>query len=84
MMLVTNALKQIDYNSSMKSGNELMMKIFNMSNLAFNDENDDAFNVMMALISHIYAMLLFINEKDDYFNFFDQAVINPMIKKSED
>lgn len=84
MMLVTNALKQVDFNYNIKSGNELMMKIFNMSNLSFNEENDDALNLMMALISHIYAMLLFMDDRNKYFQFFDNAVVMPLINNTKE
>lgn len=84
MMLVTNALKQVDFNLNIKSGNELMMKIFNMSNLSFSEENDDALNLMMALVSHIYAMLLFMDDRSKYFQFFDNAVVMPMINYTKE
>lgn len=81
LMLVTNALKSIKFDGQTTGGQELMMKIFNMTNLELKKENETALNVIMALLSHIYAMLTFMTNKDEYFNFFDESVIYEILAK---
>lgn len=81
LMLVTNALKSINFESYSMGGQELMMKIFNMTNLELKKENETALNVIMALLSHIYAMLIFMDNKQEYFNFFDESVIYEILEK---
>ena len=83
LMLVTNSLKQVDYENNIKSGHELMMKIFNMTNLSLEQTNEDALNVIMALISHIYAMLMFVDDRRKYFEYFDEAVIYPILNRAK-
>lgn len=79
LMVITSMLKELDYSSYLKSGHELMMKVFNMTTLEPNEKNEPALNVVMALLSHIYAMLSFYESPDEYFKFYDRAVIYPMI-----
>ena len=81
LMLVTNALKSINFENNTAGGQELMMKIFNMTNLELKKENETALNVIMALLSHIYAMLIFMEHKDEYFKFFDESVIYEILEK---
>jgi len=84
LMLVTHKLKEINLDETTKSGHELMMKIFNMTGLSLIDENEQALNVVMALISHIYAMIVFFENQDSYFEYFDNTVIYPMINGGKD
>lgn len=79
LMVITSMLKDLDYSSYLKSGHELMMKVFNMTTLEPNEKNEPALNVVMSLLSHIYAMLSLNEDPDGYFAFFDRAVIYPMI-----
>jgi hypothetical protein len=81
LMLITHALKNIDYSETVKSGDVLMMKIFNMTNLKLEEENEKAFNVIMGLITHAVSTLFFMRNTEEYFDFFDQTIIYPMIGK---
>lgn len=82
LMVITHAFKNIDYDNLVKSGDVMMMRLFNMTNLSMEDNNEEAFNVVMALLTHIFSMLSFIKDKDEYFQFFDKAVMYPMINDS--
>jgi len=79
LMMITNALKNIDYDSTLKGGHHLMMKIFNMTGLEFNDSNEEALNIIMGLVSHVFALLMTCDNKESYFNYFDNVIIRPMI-----
>lgn len=79
LMIITSVLKNLDFDSYLKSGHELMMKIFNMTSLEPTPENEQALNVVMSLIAHIYAMLGVLDSKEEYFEFFDNTVMYPMI-----
>jgi hypothetical protein len=79
LMTITHMLKNLNYDNYLKSGHDLMMKIFNMTSLDPTDENEQPLNVVMALLSHIYAMLSVNEDRDEYFSYFDQSVIYPMI-----
>lgn len=79
LMMITNALKNIDYDSNLKSGHHLMMKIFNMTGLEFNDSNEEALNTIMGLVAHVFALLMTCDNKESYFNYFDNTIIRPMI-----
>lgn len=79
LMIITSMLKNLDYDSYLRSGHELMMKVFNMTNLEATDENEPALNVVMSLLSHIYALLSFKENTENYFDFFDKSVIYPML-----
>jgi hypothetical protein len=81
MMHLTSVLKNINYEEPLKSGHELMMKVFNMTELAGIEENEKPLNVVMALISHLFAVLIFTEDKEEYFNFFDQVVMYPMLEE---
>lgn len=79
LMVITNALKNINYDEFIKSTNDVMMQCFNMTNLEANDENEDALNVVMCLLTHNFAMINFIEDKQKYFNYFDETVIYPLL-----
>ena len=80
MMMVTNALKNVDFDSTLKGGHHLMMTIFNMTGLEASDANEQVLNVIMALISHSFALLLTCEDREAYFSYFDQTVVYPMMR----
>lgn len=84
LMTITHFLKSIDFENQMKSGHELMMKIFNMTNLDESQDNEEALNVIMSLISHVFTMLTVNREEDreNYFAFFDETIMYPLIRKN--
>lgn len=84
LMIITNALKRIDYDIFLKSTNDIMMQVFNMTGLEANDENEDALNVVMCLLTHNFAMLNFIENKDMYFKYFDETVVYPLLEMGDD
>lgn len=79
MMMVTNALKSVDFDSTLKGGHHLMMKIFNMTGLEATEDSEQVLNVVMSLISHLFALLLTCEDRESYFNYFDQTVVYPMM-----
>jgi hypothetical protein len=84
LMVITNALKRINYDIFLKSTNDIMMQVFNMTNLEANDNNEDALNVVMCLLTHNFAMLNFIENKDMYFKYFDETVVYPLLGGGKD
>ena len=84
LMLVTHMLKNLDDTDSVKSGHEFMMKIFNMSGLEGTEEDEPALNVIMCLLSHVVALLTTAPSKEEYFKYFDNTVIYPMMKIGEE
>ena len=82
LMLVTHAFKNIDYSEIVKSGDVLMMKIFNMTNLKLEDGNEQAFNVIMGLVTHFVSALYFMKNSEEYFEFFDRTIIYPMLNEA--
>jgi len=84
LMIITNALKRIDYDIFLKSTNDIMMQVFNMTGIEANDDNEDALNVVMCLLTHNFAMLNFIENKDMYFKYFDETVVYPLLEMGDD
>jgi hypothetical protein len=84
LMVITNALKNINYDEFIKSTNDVMMQIFNMTNLEADENNEDALNVVMCLLTHNFAMINFIENKEMYFDYFDQTVVYPLLSLGDD
>lgn len=80
LMLTTSLLKELNYDDYIKSGHQLMMKIFNMTGLKPNQDSEQALNVLMCLLSHLYAMLAHNENRENYFKYFDSTVIYPMMQ----
>lgn len=83
LMIVTHMLKNIDHKDGIRGGHEVMMKLFNMTGLTGTKEEEGALNVIMCLLSHVVAMLTVNEERDKYFEYFDNVVIYPLLKESE-
>lgn len=78
LMIVTSALKSLDFKNSLQSGHHMMMRLFNMTGLEITEENEDVFNIIMSLLSHLFALLRTMEDTEKYFNYFDNAIIYPM------
>ena len=83
LMHLTSVLKNIDYDQPLRAGHEFMMTVFNMTGLEAAEKSEQPLNVVMSLISHIFAILLFTNNKEEYFEYFDQTVIYPMLEEGK-
>lgn len=83
MMHLTSVIKKVNFDDTLRGGHEFMMTVFNMTGLEAEEKNEQVLNVTMGLISHIFALLLFIDDRDKYFNYFDETVIYPMINDNE-
>ena len=83
LMLVTNMFKNLDPEDGVQGGHEVMMKLFNMTGLEGTEDDEDALNVIMCLLSHLVAMLPMLEDKDAYFEYFDQTVIYPLLNHTK-
>lgn len=81
IMTLTHSLKSLDHDNFIKSGHQLLMKVFNMTHLEANEGNEQALNVIMGLVAHTYSLISSMSDddRDHYFDAFDKNVIYPML-----
>lgn len=84
LMSITHVLKTIDHDNITKSGQDLMMKVFNMTGLDATVENEQVLNVVMSLITHIFASLTTHPDRNEYFKYFDEIVMYPLLNKENE
>lgn len=81
LMVLSSIMKSTNFTSEIKDSAHFMMKIFNVSQLDVEEENEPALNLIIGLIMHVYALMQHVNNKDEYFNYIDQTIIAPLMEE---